>query len=131
MENSSLKASLLSARETADSIQVVTTSSPVHAHQVNQYFGQAYPFFTVSTISLLETTVTSVESDLQEKTEEWQGALKNLWELIDFDNARLQDQLAALIAEKMLSVLLALCSDSQGEGKLSVHSSCHICFRAI
>ena len=32
-------------------------------------------------ISLLETTVTSLESDLRERTEEWQGAFERLEEL--------------------------------------------------
>ena len=55
-------------------------------------------------ISLLESTVTSLESDLEEKTEEWQGALENLEALFKSDKARLKVQLAALTAEKVCTI---------------------------
>ena len=55
--------------------------------------------------SLLETIVTSLESDLQEKTEVWQGAFENLGELFKIEKARLEDQLAALTAEKVHPVV--------------------------
>ena len=55
--------------------------------------------------------MTSLESDLQEKTEEWQGTQGHLEELYRIDKASLESQLAAVTAEKVLSILLALCID--------------------
>ena len=52
-----------------------------------------------ATISLLEATVTNLESDLHEQTEVWQGAPESLEELFKIDKASLEDQLAAVTAE--------------------------------
>ena len=51
----------------------------------------------------------SLESELQEKTEEWHGTQEQLEELHRIDKARLKNQLADATAKKVLSILLALC----------------------
>ena len=63
-------------------------------------------------ISLLESTVTSLESDLEEKTEEWQGTLGFLEDSYKDDRVRLEAQLAARTAEKVDYILLAPCYHS-------------------
>ena len=76
-------------------------------------------------ISLLETTVTSLGLLLEEKREEWQGGLENLEEQFRTDKARLEDQLAALIAEKVLFILLALSIAYRIDGIHFVCGSCN------
>ena len=58
-------------------------------------------------ISLLEETVTSLESTLQENMGEWQAAFEYLDDSYKNDKVRLEEQLLALTTEKVLSILRA------------------------
>ena len=82
-------------------------------------------------ISLLEETVASLESTLEEKTEEWQAALEYLEDSYKSDKVRLEEQLSALSAEKVLSIpagllwwglMFTAASFSQWTSKLSTDS---------
>ena len=54
----------------------------------------------------------SLESSLEKQAEERQGALDSLEASFQNDKARLEEQLAALTAEKVHLLLPALCIDS-------------------
>lgn len=75
-------------------------------------------------ITLLEETVASLESTLEEKTEEWQAALEYLEDACKNDKARLEEQLSALSAEKVPSILQASCGGGSCQRLLPFHSGC-------